>query len=70
MKGNDIERQTILDMKGLIMNDEMKQSIRVMTDFYIIAVDEAIKQGEDTIAAKQIAMAVIVAMLNNGGTRC
>ena len=69
MKGNDIERQTILDMKGLIMNDEMKQSIRVMTDFYIIAVDEAIKQGEDTIAAKQIAMAVIVAMLNNGGAR-
>lgn len=69
MKGNDIERQTILDMKGLIMNDEMKQSIRVMTDFYIIAVDEAIKQGEDTISAKQIAMAVIVAMLNNGGAR-
>jgi len=69
MKGNDIGRQTILDMKGLIMNDEMKQSIRVMTDFYIIAVDEAIKQGEDTIAAKQIAMAVIVAMLNNGGAR-
>lgn len=63
MSNKDIERQTILDMKGLVFNDEMKQAIRIMTDYYITADEEAKKRGKSEIEASQIAMTLIVSIL-------
>lgn len=63
MNDKDIERKTMMDLKGLVFNPEQEEATRTMTRYYMTAADEAKQNGASEIEAMKIAMAMVTAMM-------
>ncbi|WP_203624775.1 hypothetical protein [Lacticaseibacillus sp. 866-1] len=61
MDGNDLVKMTLLDMKGLVMNDEEKQALICMADQYLVIYNHLIDIGQNEPFAHQAAMNIVQA---------
>ena len=52
---------TVLDMKGLVMNEETKQALITMTDSYLVIYNHLIGIGQSEPFAHQAAMNIVQA---------
>lgn len=52
---------TVLDMKGLVMNEETKQALITMTDSYLVIYNHLIDIGQSEPFAHQAAMNIVQA---------
>ncbi|MFD1441402.1 hypothetical protein [Lacticaseibacillus hegangensis] len=61
MDGNDVVKMTLLDMKGLVMNDEEKQALIAMADQYLVIYNHLIDIGKNELFSHQVAMNIVQA---------
>jgi hypothetical protein len=63
MDKDNLEKMTLMDMKGLVFNDEMSQSMRVLVNSWLTMYDEAKKQGRSEETAVIAASETLAAMM-------
>lgn len=61
MDGNDVVKMTLLDMKGLVMNDEEKQALIAMADQYLVIYNHLIDIGQNEPFAHRTATNIVQA---------
>lgn len=63
----DIEKQTIMDMKGLVFNDEQAEAAKTIADTYFGFYTEPLSKCNDKAFAERGSQAFLIGLLSKGG---
>lgn len=63
MDEREILKKTEMDLKGLVVNDEMEQVVESNTDVYLLVYNHVLKQSGNSDFARMVARDVLRASL-------